>query len=96
MDTVTDNSMEPRWPKRFTVVWNPPDVVLEQVHAGLLPMWDTNVGKKKKDLEIIRKGRAQFVPEVRGEHKKLGSGVIACSSHELSSYVGYMHSHSIL
>lgn len=46
--------------------------------------------KKKKDLEVIRKGRAQFVPEVRGEHKKLGSGVIACSSHELSSYVGYM------
>ena len=34
----------------------------------------------KKDLEVIRKGRVQFVPEVRGEHRKLGSGVTACST----------------
>ena len=35
MDTVLDNSMELRWPERFNPVRHPPDVVLDQVHAGL-------------------------------------------------------------
>ena len=51
----------------------------------------------KKDLEVIRKGRAQFVPEVRGEHRKLGSGVTACSTVTSSApNVSYVHGHGIL
>ena len=46
----------------------------------------------KKDLEVIRKGRVQFVPEVRGEHRKLGSGVTACSTVTSSApNVSYVH-----
>ena len=50
----------------------------------------------KKDLEVIRKDRAQFVPEVKGEHKKLGSGVTTCSIVTSSAPMCYMHSHGIL
>lgn len=95
MDTVTDNSMEPRWPKRFTPVWNPPDVVLEQVHAQLLPTWDTNVGKKKT-LKLSGKVGSICAWSERWAQKAWKWGHCLFHSHEQSFYVSYIHGNGIL